>query len=124
MTPTIMVVEDEPAVREIMTYVLRRHGYEVIEAADGREARAVELKAQRRLEGGREEIQHPAAQRELAGVRDLVDAAVLKLHQLLDQAVERLALVDVKAAVLQHQSRDRFPFSYDLRWEKGKRSLI
>jgi PAS domain S-box-containing protein len=35
---TIMVVEDEPAVREIMTHVLRHHGYNVIEAADGPEA--------------------------------------------------------------------------------------
>jgi CheY-like chemotaxis protein len=32
------VVEDEPAVREIMTQVLRHHGYNVIEAADGPEA--------------------------------------------------------------------------------------
>jgi len=35
---TILVVEDEPAVREIMTQVLRHHGYDVIEAGDGREA--------------------------------------------------------------------------------------
>ena len=35
---TILVVEDEPAVREIMTHVLRHHGYEVMEAGDGPEA--------------------------------------------------------------------------------------
>lgn len=32
---TILVVEDEPAVREIMTQVLRHHGYNVLEAPDG-----------------------------------------------------------------------------------------
>ncbi len=37
-TETILVVEDEPAVREIMTEVLRHHGYHVIEACDGPEA--------------------------------------------------------------------------------------
>ena len=35
---TILVVEDEPAVREIMTEVLRQQGYRVYEAGDGPEA--------------------------------------------------------------------------------------
>lgn len=38
---TILVVEDEPAVRKIMTNVLRHHGYSVFEAADGPEAIAM-----------------------------------------------------------------------------------
>lgn len=38
---TILVVEDEPAVREIITEVLRQRGYEVMEAADGPQAVAL-----------------------------------------------------------------------------------
>jgi PAS domain S-box-containing protein len=35
---TILVVEDEPAVRKIISHVLRHRGYEVLEACDGPEA--------------------------------------------------------------------------------------
>ncbi len=35
---TILVVEDEPALRDLVSMVLRRHGYNVIEAGHGKEA--------------------------------------------------------------------------------------
>ena len=35
---TILVVDDEPAIRRLLTVTLGRAGYGVIEAADGREA--------------------------------------------------------------------------------------
>jgi PAS domain S-box-containing protein len=35
---TILVVEDEPALRELVTKVLRNYGYQVLEAAHGKEA--------------------------------------------------------------------------------------
>jgi two-component system cell cycle sensor histidine kinase/response regulator CckA len=38
---TVLVVEDEPAVRRLAVEVLRRHGYQVLEAADGGEAMKV-----------------------------------------------------------------------------------
>ncbi len=38
---TLLVVEDEPAVREITVAILRDYGYQVFEAADGQEAMAV-----------------------------------------------------------------------------------
>jgi len=44
---TILVAEDEPAVRAVVGEVLQRHGYDVLEAADG--AAALELAA---LHGG------------------------------------------------------------------------
>ena len=38
MSQTILVVEDDPANLRLICYVLRRHGYSVLEAGDGVEA--------------------------------------------------------------------------------------
>jgi len=38
MTARILLVDDDPSLREVARYALDRGGYEVIEAADGREA--------------------------------------------------------------------------------------
>jgi CheY-like chemotaxis protein len=38
---TVLVVDDEPAIREVVAEVLKDHGYVVRQAADGRQALAV-----------------------------------------------------------------------------------
>ena len=38
MSPTILVVDDEPAVTDLLAYNLRKAGYETLLASDGREA--------------------------------------------------------------------------------------
>jgi len=38
---TILIVDDEAGIRELLEKILRRHGYEVLEAGDGEEALAV-----------------------------------------------------------------------------------
>jgi CheY-like chemotaxis protein len=38
---TVLVVEDEPGIRALIHKILRRHGYEVLEAANGEEALAI-----------------------------------------------------------------------------------
>lgn len=45
---TILVVEDEPALRELVTHILRDFGYHVLEATHGREALHVWQNAQRK----------------------------------------------------------------------------
>ena len=47
--PTVLIVEDEPLVREIAVEEFRDSGYEVIEAADGETAVAA-LSGQRRID--------------------------------------------------------------------------
>lgn len=39
--PTVLVVDDEPDVRLVLALLLRRSGFEVLEAADGRQASEV-----------------------------------------------------------------------------------
>ena len=47
---TILVVEDEPAVREIMTHVLRDYGYQVLEAVDGPDALSMWAKKEHEID--------------------------------------------------------------------------
>jgi PAS domain S-box-containing protein len=49
-TETILLVEDEQAVRELARLVLERQGYRVLAAADGREAQRVERGARERID--------------------------------------------------------------------------
>ncbi|MEZ5102166.1 MAG: response regulator transcription factor [Thermoleophilia bacterium] len=41
MGATVLVVDDEPTIREVVVRYLRREGYETLEAGDGHEARAL-----------------------------------------------------------------------------------
>jgi DNA-binding response OmpR family regulator len=38
MSPTVLVVDDEPTIREVVVSYLEREGYDTLEAGDGREA--------------------------------------------------------------------------------------
>lgn len=38
MSPTVLVVDDEPTIREVVVSYLEREGYDTLEAADGRQA--------------------------------------------------------------------------------------
>ncbi len=38
MSPTVLVVDDEPTIREVVVSYLEREGYETLEAADGQQA--------------------------------------------------------------------------------------
>lgn len=38
MTKTVMVVDDSASIRQVMNFTLRKGGYDVIEAADGKDA--------------------------------------------------------------------------------------
>jgi two-component system cell cycle sensor histidine kinase/response regulator CckA len=49
-TETVLVVEDEPAVRAVAREALRVHGYTVLEAADGASALLVAAQATRRID--------------------------------------------------------------------------
>jgi PAS domain S-box-containing protein len=49
-TQTILLVDDEPAVRSITRRLLERAGYEVLEAADGHEALAIAARPEVRLD--------------------------------------------------------------------------
>ena len=46
--PTILVVEDEPVLRQLVTRILTKHGYHILSACDGEEA----LSVSRNFSGG------------------------------------------------------------------------
>src|SRR5207249_9598522 len=49
---TILLVDDEEAVRKVLTFPLERDGYNVVQAADGEEARSEERRVGKEGGGG------------------------------------------------------------------------
>jgi DNA-binding response OmpR family regulator len=96
MSKSILIVEDEEAVRELEKFILEQHGYEVVEARDGLEGLA---KAEFRkpdlilldlmmpdVSGGRmfDEMQeHPAT----AGIPIIVVTGKPDAHQIYDDQI-------------------------------------
>ena len=102
-TGTVLFVEDEDAVRAVVTTVLRRHGYEVLAAADG--AQAVDLV---RAHAGpidllvTDVVMPGMSGRELADrIRDVAPAIrVLYISGYTEDAIVRQGVLDANVAFL------------------------
>ena len=88
MSTRVLVVDDSPTIRKVVSSVLERHGFEAVEAADGQAALEGELAAHRDELGQTKE--------KLAGESSLASKAASKWEadkQSLERAKDALAVV-------------------------------
>jgi len=107
---TVLVVEDEVAVRELATEILRAEGYEVLAAADARQALEISRRHPGRIHLLLTDVVMPGLSgRQLAEgiVGERPDIAILYMSGYTDNAVVHHGVLDGDAAFLQK------PFSPD-----------
>jgi CheY-like chemotaxis protein len=103
-TETILVVEDQSEVRSVVRETLTRHGYTVVEAANGQEA----LAATARRSGPIHLLLTDVVMRGMSGpdlagrfLRDLPEVRVLYMSGYTNDGVEQRGMLEPGAAILQ-----------------------